>query len=189
MILRSLLASTVLTVLAGCSSLSSTYVGETAASSKFEGMPIVVQRPKYLKVVFKKVTYRLLVDRTAQRGNDTTSEVLQMGTDIVVNEVSTEVLSVGEVYALDLKRPLSGTTEYAVEFDPNAQYPKKVGAKIDDQSVAALADALKKVGETTFKAASAGATPKGDLIRVAEDIVRIELRSLSDPNVVTVIRP
>jgi len=153
-------------------------------------MPIVVQRPKYLKVTTKEVTYAVLANRTSTDDKGRAlAAVEQLGATSKVIEVSTEVVSVGEVYALDLKRPASGTTEYAVEFEANSQYPKKVGAKIEDQTIGAVGDALKKVAEV-FKPASSGTGAKSadaDVTRIAESIVRIELRSLADPNATVVV--
>lgn len=183
-------------LLGGCSSLSSTYVGETKAGAKFEGMPIVLQRPKYIKVTYKKVTYRVFANRTIEKGNDTDAHVEQLGADQTVDEVSTEIVSVGEIYTLDLKRPASGSTEYAAEFEPNTQYPKKVGAKVEDKTIEALGSAigetLKKVTEAFKVASSDGggvSTKKIEVVRISEAIVKIELRSLDDPSKVYTVFP
>lgn len=191
-----LLYSMSVVAIGGCSSLSSTYVGSARPGDRFEGMPVVINRPKYLKVTFKTVTVAPFATRTVESGaNNTEKLTVRVGEPLKVSEVQTEVLAVGEVYTLDLKRPAAGTTDYSVEFEPNAQFPKKIGAKIDDQTVEKLGstfgEVLKKVGET-FKLASSGdegAQPKVMMVRLSEQIDRIELRSLDEPSKVYVVFP
>ena len=183
-------AATLATVaLAGCSSLSSTYVGDASPGAKFEGMPIVVQRPKYMKVTVKDVIYGVLANRTSTNDNGASLATVDILGQQTFREVLIDLVSVGEVYALDLKRPAAGTTEYAVEFETNSQYPKKVGAKIEDKTIAELSDALKKTAEV-FKPVSSESVAKkadADLVRLGEKIVRIELRSLADPTAAPVV--
>lgn len=176
-------------VLAACSSLNSTYVGDAKTGTKFEGMPIVVQRPKYLKLTYKRVTYQLLGKKTvADSKVGTTTEPVVLSPPTTVDEISTEVITVGEVYALDLKRPAAGTTEYAVEFETGSQYPKKLGAKIDDKTIDAVNELLQKGVAAVFKpAAATGDGFPAEVRKIAEHTERIELRSLDDPNKVHVI--
>jgi len=191
-----LLCSVFVVAVGGCSSMSSTYVGSAKPGDRFEGMPIVINRPKFLKVTFKTVTVAPFATRTIESGaNSTEKRMEQLGEPMDVSEVQTEVLAVGEVYTLDLKRPAAGTTDYSIEFEPNAQYPKKIGAKIDDQTIekvgSTIGEVLKKVGET-FKLASSGdegAQPKVTLVRLKERIDRIELRSLDEPQKRYVVFP
>lgn len=175
--------------LVGCSSLNSTYVGEAPSGAKFEGMPIVVQRPKYLKLTYKRVTYQLLKRVvTTSSTAATTTDVDVLGQPTVVDEILTEVVTVGEVFTLDLKRPAAGATEYAVEFEANSQYPKKVGAKIEDKTIEAVNDLLQKSVAQVFKPAAApGEAFPAEVRKIAEQTLRIELRSLDDPSKVYVI--
>jgi hypothetical protein len=171
--------------ISACSSLSSTYVGESKSGVKYEGMPVVLQRPKYLKVTYKKVTYRVFADRTETQGSTAVAKVEPVGDAQTVDEVTTEVMSVGEVYTLDLKRPAAGKTEYAAEFEANSYYPKKVGAKIEDKTIevasSALGETLKAVaGLPGFKAAAAAPEAKTQVVRIAEQTVRIQLCSLDN---------
>ena len=175
--------------LIGCSSLNSTFVGEAASGAKFEGMPIVLQRPKYLKVTYKKVTYQLLAKKTSAGTGGTTVEVIPLGKETTVDEITTEVVSVGEVFTLDLKRPAAGNTEYAVEFESNSQYPKKVGAKIEDKTAEVFGDLIQK-GAQIFKPAAAPATDfPAEVRKVTEQTVKIELRSLDNPSKVYQVFP
>ena len=174
--------------LVGCSSLNSTYVGEAPSGAKFEGMPIVVQRPKYLKLTYKRVTYQLLKKVVTSGTAATTTDVVALGQPTAVDEILTEVVNVGEVFTLDLKRPAAGTTEYAVEFEANSQYPKKVGAKIEDKTIEAVNDLLQKGVAQVFKPAAApGEAFPAEVRKIAEQTLRIELRSLDDPSKVYVI--
>jgi len=175
----------------GCSSLSTTYVGEAQPGAKFDGMPVVVQRPKYLKVTHKKVTYLPVAKKTAAAAGSATADVTTLGAERTEIQIETEVVSVGEVYALDLKRPVAGTTEYAIEFEANSQYPKKVGAKIEDKTVEAAANALGSLLEKGAQVFKPAAAPPPDIpvqaLKISETVVRIELRSLDDPSKVYVI--
>ena len=174
--------------LVGCSSLNSTYVGEAPSGAKFEGMPIVVQRPKYLKLTYKRVTYQLLKKVVTSGTAATTTDVVALGQPTAVDEILTEVVNVGEVFTLDLKRPAAGATEYAVEFEANSQYPKKVGAKIEDKTIEAVNDLLQKGVAQVFKPAAApGEAFPAEVRKIAEQTLRIELRSLDDPSKVYVI--
>ncbi len=177
----------------GCSSFTSSYIGGAKTGDKFDGMPVVVQRPKYLKVTYKKVTYRLLAAHTERKGQDAVESMVQVGQDQVVNEVSTEIVTVGEVWAMDLKRPGAGSTDYTVEFDPNSQYPKKVGAKVQDDTIKQVGESfgnvLKNVAEA-FKLASSGTTEKKtELVKVSEEVSRIDLILLDDPTKVAQFKP
>jgi hypothetical protein len=189
--MRRALSLLAVAVLGGCSSLSTTYVGEAKSGATFQGMPVVVQRPKYLKVTHKQVTYLPLAKKTTSGGGSAVVEVTPLGSAQTVDQIETEVVSVGEVYALDLKRPAAGNTEYGIEFDTNSQYPKKVGAKIEDKTIEAATNALGSLlekGAAVFKPAAApdSGVPV-ELMKISEKVVKIELRSLDDPKVVYVV--
>jgi len=189
--MRRMLCVLAVAVSGGCSSLSTTYVGEAQPGAKFDGMPVVVQRPKYLKVTHKKVTYLPVAKKTAAAAGSATADVTTLGPERTEIQIETEIVSVGEVYTLDLKRPVAGTTEYAVEFEANSQYPKKVGAKIEDKTVEAAADALGSLLEKGVQVFKPAAAPAPDVpveaLKISETVVRIELRSLDDPSKVYVI--
>ena len=176
-------------VLGGCSSLSSTYVGHAAQGEKFQGMPIVVKRPKYLKVTYKVVTYATFADKS---GSNTAEVEMVANSERTVQEIETEVVEVGEVYAVDVKRPAAGTADYALEFEPGSQYPKKVGAKIEDKTIesigATVGELIKKAGET-FMLAASQESAKAEVRRIAEEVTRIELRSLDDPSIMIQVFP
>jgi hypothetical protein len=155
-------------------------------------MPVVVQRPKYLKVTHKKVTYLPVAKKTvAAGGGSATAEVTTLGSERTETQIETEVVSVGEVYALDLKRPAAGNTEYAVEFESNSQYPKKVGAKIEDKTIETAANALGSLLEKGAQVFKPAAAPPPDIpvqaLKISESAVRIELRSQDNPSKVYVI--
>lgn len=178
--------------LLGCSSMSSTYVGHAAPGLEYEGMPIVVQRPKYLKVTYVKVTSRVYANFTDGPATDRREQVAQVGSDITATEIRTEIVSVGEVFTLDLKRPASGTTDFNLEFAAGTHYPSKVGAKIDDRTIESigtmLGDVVKAAGDV-FMLASSGKSAKADKVIVSEEVTRIELRSLDDPSIVYQVFP
>ncbi len=177
----------------GCSSLKSTYVGGADKGDDFDGMPIVVQRPKYLKVTHKEVTYAVYGMRTSEaEGAPSVAEWVMLGPERTVEEVEIETVSVGEVYAVDFKRPAAGTADYTIEFDPGTQYPKKLGAKIDDKTITEIGNTVGNLLQKTveaFKLASSGQAGQTEVRRVAERITRIELRSLDTPDQTTTIYP
>lgn len=179
--------------ISGCSSLKSTYAGEAQPGDKFDGMPMVVQRPRYLKVTHKEVTYAVFAKRTSENPNAATvAEWVMIGPERVAQEVVIETVSVGEVYAVDFKRPAAGTADYTIEFEPGTQYPKKIGAKIDDKTIEQLGETLGTLMQKTaeaFKLASSGQTGQTEVRQVSERITKIELRSLDAPENVTQIYP
>lgn len=189
--MRLIICVATVAVLGGCSSMSTTYVGEAKPGAKFEGMPIVVQRPKYLKVTHKRVTFLPVSSTRVATGANAPSAVTPLGAARTEIQIETEVVSVGEVYALDLKRPAAGTTEYGVEFDSNAQYPKKVGAKIEDKTIEAATNALVSILDKVAPGLRAAPLPEPQVpaqaLKISETVVRIELRSLDDPSKVYVI--
>ncbi len=155
--------------LLGCASMHATYLGNPKEGQRVDGIPIVVQRPRYLKVTERDVKYLLIATATAQSRsgardgadlpahdpNETPASpsalhLEQLG-DYSRHVVEFEMLSVGEVYALDFRRPAAGTGEFSLEYDQSAQYPKKVTGKVDDQSIKQLGDSLTSLIEKAVK--------------------------------------
>lgn len=169
----------------GCSSMSSTYLGNPSEGQQVTGMPVVLERPRYLRVTVKEIDRQLVTVRVGQRrpnsdtgvsnpgppplpgtqpaggtptsGAITSAEVHQ----VVVGEITTgtvieyENISVGEVYALDFKRPAAGTAEFEVDFADSKQYPSKIKAKSEDKTIEEIRETL----GTVLEAIADGATP------------------------------
>jgi hypothetical protein len=159
----------------GCRSIRATYVGQPAHGEDVGGLPIVVMQPRYLKVTYKTVTYRV------GRGEAAVEQECR--------EIATEAIETGEVYALDVDRPAAGSTDYAVELAKDRYYPAKVGAKIQDETLEQTAGILESLAARLGTRERAGAAEVADTGRVPirESVERIEvydLRDLATPLVV-----
>ena len=90
--MRRALSLLAVAVLGGCSSLSTTYVGEAKSGAKFQGMPVVVQ-DRNAKVTHKQVTYLPLAKKTTSGGGNAVVEVTPLGPAQTVDQIETEVVS------------------------------------------------------------------------------------------------
>ncbi len=110
-VLATLLATLVATALAGCRSFHGRYVGTPTAGASIGGMPIIVRQDKYLKVTTRLVDY--VVARSVEDGRTVrwAYEPLPPRT-----EVTTEVVQVGQLFAIDVERPFAGKAKNGLQF-------------------------------------------------------------------------
>ena len=97
---------------AGCRSFRSRRVSSPRDGREIGGVPVVVQVPRYLKVTYKTADYVVAAKSTApetEAGLKPTSWQV-LGWDRRP-EVTTEIVSVGELYAVDVDRPFAGTAK------------------------------------------------------------------------------
>jgi len=189
--------------LAGCSSLSATYLGNPKPGQVVDGMPVVVERPRYMRVTISNVTTQLVLEKAHQpqapqnddgfsppAGGATASSMVAESEVSTYLDVTYDMLSVGEVYAIDFKRPASGTGEFSFEFEPGKQYPKKLTGKMEDKTIKDLADAIGSIAEKVagLKPTSQGASelpPGAALIEISRSVSEVwiyDLDRLGDPN-------
>lgn len=197
-------------VLAGCSSLQSTVVRNPENGFKGDGLPIVVERPRYLRVTEKEIDKVLVLSNTKSKPTDKspgvetgTVESSATGSVIVTSQdkiyttttVEYEVVSVGEVFFVDVRRPAAGTADFSLEFDAGKQYPKKITAKTEDKTIEAAGSAIGSLIDNAakvFKPTSGVLTlPSGaSTVDVATRVKRIslyDLDRLSDPTYTPVV--
>lgn len=184
--------------LSACSSLEGHYVGTPKTGDDIGGLPIMVERPRWLKVTVKQVTYVLVSreDETveSETGVRVTPVVRELARE-VSTEITTEVIGVAELFALDVKRPAAGTIDYALEFPDGHPYPKSLKATIDDRTIAEAAAALKEITEAAGNLAktAVGLPTTGvvaarvERVKLAETVVSVKLIDLLDPSKVTVL--
>jgi len=109
--------------------------------------------------------------------------------------VEYEVVSVGEVFFVDVRRPAAGTADFSLEFDAGKQYPKKITAKTEDKTIEAAGSAIGSLIDNAakvFKPTSSVLTlPSGaSTVDVATRVKRIslyDLDRLSDPTYTPVV--
>jgi hypothetical protein len=182
------LSLVVLACVTGCGSITSELITPEQArkGEQYDGMPIVVQRPRFLKVTTKKVCYALVTtDRVKPTPDSPEVMTSKVGTHVEwVTEVSTEPVSVGEVYAVDLVRPMSGTAKNGIEFAPGSQYPSKLNTDVEDKSVTAVGDLIGDLltQATGFVAASGeeAELATASTYKLAEHVVSVRLYDLDD---------
>lgn len=166
-----LIAACFLLCSTGCSSLESTFVENPTHDQTFKGMPMVIERPRYMKVTVFEVASQLLIEKStsspktqqpaedaaAEEGgvggalgnNNTTitntSQFIPYGDVINSYEVKIEPITVGEVYTVDLKRPAAGTAKYEMEFAEGKYYPTKLKGEVDDKTLAQVSDFVSSI--------------------------------------------
>ncbi len=192
--------------LAGCQGFESTYVGNAASGTEFNGVPIVVQRAKLVKVVNKKTTYALVKTDTqettrttptapapstngrpvapADEASENTSRttVAESGARETLEEVSIELVTVPEVFTVDIKRPAAGTATNYIEFEPGQQFPKKYSMDVEDKTIDAVGDLVGKLADAAKKFVTASARGAGQVqsVKVGETVTRIRLYRIED---------
>ncbi len=177
---------------AGCRSFKSRRVSNPRDGQEIGGVPVVVQVPRYLKVTYKTADYVVAAKTTAaetEGGVKPTSWQI-LGYDRRP-EVTTEVVAVGELYAVDVERPFAGTAKNKVELQDGSHALKSVASDVDDQTLAQATTALEKLvvpfvpgGPAKPQAGEAAKASEFEVVKVRETVDRIELRDLDDPTCV-----
>jgi hypothetical protein len=151
--------------------------GDLSTSKKISGMPIMVDRPKWLKATYKTTRVALMAPGKAEENQAATFTVLR---ETGIQKVDFDVVSVAEAYALDLKRPMAGTADWDIQFPEGKQYPKEVKNKVEDKSVAEVAAALEKVAASAAKIAMPAKPQSSDdenairTVTLGETVDRVE---------------
>jgi len=199
--------------LAGCSSMSSTFTKNPRDGGTYDGFPIVVNRPRFMRVTVREITSKLVENSgqaaapagpakpaegmgdlaggggaggggaAAKPSAASTGRLLE-GTFTSI-KVDYEVLSVGEVYTVDFRRPAAGTAEFGMDFKDGAQYPSKITYKADDKTIKELSDAVGNLAEKVMKGLSptSGSTtinfPDGvTSVEIASTVLSVEMYDL-----------
>ena len=200
----------VVAALPGCRSVRGRYVDPQAVrhGEDVGGAPVVVERPRYLKVTFKKTTRAVSALETltttgepalpsaddggtppkATTADRATATVRELGKH-EVDEIETEVVSVGEVYAIDLMRPFSGTADHSLEMMDASGHLKSLHAKVDDQTfkdvltnLPDIQSFIKGFSAKTETTRAAEATSKADVkaVPIGTRVVQIQIFDLQD---------
>lgn len=205
--MRALLGSAflgfVLMAAAGCSSMHATSVQGGVPRASGDGFPIVLQRPRYLRVTEKQVVDRVVVSsrpssvgdgggdtivtpgsaQPAPRASTATPTAVVEAKDYSSREISYEIVPVSEVFLVDIKRPAAGTAEFAIEFEAGQSYPKRVAAKTEDKTIEAAGSAVGSMLEKVSKAFKPTSDDKplpplpsgASTVRVASTVVHVWL--------------
>jgi hypothetical protein len=189
--------------LSGCSAISGHRVIDPANGEDVHGLPIVVQRPRYLKVTYKEVDYGFLLTSMPPAGakpaaapgaapgaGETPAPAPGAGMTQTIQsartsvEVQIDTIDVGEVYAIDIKRPFSGSADLGIEFDPGKQYPKNVRSKVDDNTLKTMSDAIGNILSKFVKGVGTEgvAPPAANEVVLSSRIVKIEVYDLDHLN-------
>jgi hypothetical protein len=143
-------------------------------SKTFSGMPISFDRPKWLKATYKTSRMAVLAPDVAKQNETPGYKVMN---ETSTQKVEFEVVSVPEVYALDVKRPMAGTAEWDIQFPDGKQYPKEIKNKVEDKTISDTAAAVEKLAAAAGKAAKAqdsGGSSTVQSVSLGESIDRIE---------------
>lgn len=181
--------------LCGCRSVEGRYVDPTRLTHGQDvgGAPIIVERPRWLMVTHKEQQLALLaekkvVDEKTEK-TTTTHEVLDVsqvqgiGAQVLTRKtVETQVLSMGEMYAIDMLRPFAGTSNHSLEWNDEKSHPKKLTTNTDDKTLDTVLTNLEKIKD--FLPSSRDAAPPAykdaGTVVVSERVARIELYDLYD---------
>ncbi len=192
--------------LAGCESFESTYVGSPSSGTSFTGVPVVVDRPRFIKVVDKTTSYALVKTDTTvsvktipatatpaasgrpiaptddKTETTTDSTVADTGKRETLTEVSFELVSVPELFTVDIKRPAAGTAKNSIEFDDGKQFPKKYSSDVDDKTIDAVGDLVGKLADAAKKFVTASSRGGGQFesVKIGETVTRIRLYRIQD---------
>lgn len=190
---------------AGCSSMSSTFTKNPKDGGTYDGFPIVVNRPRFMRVTVREITSKLvensgqaaapaagvkpaegmgeLAGGVAKPSAASTGKLLE-GTFKSI-KVDYELVSVGEVYTVDFRRPAAGTAEFGMDFKDGAQFPTKITYKADDKTIKELSDAVGNLAEKVMKGLSptSGSTtinfPDGvTSVEIASTVLSVEMYDL-----------
>ena len=178
--------------LASCRSVRARYVEQPGAREDVGGMPIVVERPRWIKVTTKTVLYAIAKRTVTTDGKNPAPLTETWSYDLLPpqSEVSTEVVSVGEMYALDVDRPFAGKANYEFVFPDGKQYPNKVKGEIEDKTVDSVVAGLDKLLPYVTKKKDAAEPQAGNLtfpepgfttVKVSDRVDRIDFYDLCDP--------
>ncbi len=160
---------TLLMALASCRSIEGHYVGSPETGDDVGGLPIVVERTRWLKATHKEVTYAFL-DSAAKEARP----------DKRVKEISVEPVKAEEVYAIDVKRPMAGTIDYDLQFPDGKAYPKQVKGRVEDKTVEQMTTLVEKLLQQLGPPRAAGVQPPPPppsgitVMRMGESITKIE---------------
>lgn len=145
-----------LSLLAGCSSYQSTHVivdeYGVARGEKFDGVPITVTVPQKIGFWETVSTYEVTTTLT-----DAAGTVLDVSTNKVTRKtVNPEPVLLGpsELFALDAKRPASGTGKSKIALNADKQYPTELTNDVTDNTIKDLTAAAETV--------IGGLTPQSD---------------------------
>lgn len=152
--LRALLSVSLLVVVSGCSSMTSSMLNRDDydffwRNSKVpnKGIPVTVKVPTHLKVWIEEEYY---IQNTA-------TGLQPFYPDTPVISVATGFDFEEKMFTVDFKRPGAGTIQTDVELDAEAQYFKKIHGKVVDNTIREITDIVKQ-----FKPAFATKTSEFD---------------------------
>ncbi len=213
------LVLTAATGLGGCRSVRGKYVDprQVRHGEDVGGVPIVVERPRWLKVTEKTTTYAVYATETQTRTTTSAAPAETAvadagapepagakppkvpnpaaGEKVVETKVrsvntfertsyETDVVRVGEVYALDMLRPFSGTSDQGLEMLDDKGHLKSYRNKLDDTT---MKDVLENLpGIQSFITGFAGQKPATDtsgdvkVVALGERVSRIQFFDLED---------
>src|SRR5262245_23246218 len=187
-------------VLGGCSSISGRYVGNPSHGESVGGLPISIDRGRFLKVTYSTATYGVLTAKktvvtegVGDNQKETITQDTQVGATYERAEVNTEIVRVPEVYAIDLSRPFAGSIDYGIEFADGRTYPTRLAGKVEDKTLEVVTDTLVKVLDQLKAAAGAPTAGKvaeeAQVVRLKETIDRVEIRDLATMELITTFKP
>jgi hypothetical protein len=163
-----------------CASIESRSVGAPQFGKEVGGIPIVVERPRFLKRSVVAVTFITFVKTVAIGPSEKVQTEWKTVATNTVTELRDEIITVGELYTLDLKRPMAGTMDYQIDFRDTGHYPKTIKGKVEDKTIEA---ASKAVGEILEKVAkpTAAKVEEGlpERVRISEDMTSVTYYDLA----------
>jgi hypothetical protein len=174
-------------ILTACASLEAHYVGNPSPGQHIGGVPIVVERPRWFKVTYKTVTYgQVTTNEKIMPDGKNIQEEVRVTQLPAVEEIIFDTVTVGEIYALDLKRPAAGSTDYEIEFADGRSYPKRIKGKVEDKTIQEMRETIDKLLQQIPKAVAgvptAGELPSAEVrtVKLAESVKRIELYDIAN---------
>ncbi len=146
-------------VLAGCRSITARYVESPSHGEEVGGLPIVVERPRWLKVTWVRTL-------SQSGGGDGEGPV----------EIRTEILREARIFAVDLERPAAGTLDWEMEFGERC-YPERIRGDVDDRGVETAAHLAESALD---RGRGLPAFPESRLAG-REIVIRVEIFDLAAP--------
>jgi hypothetical protein len=163
-------------VSAACSSIHGRYIGSPKHGEDIGGLPIVVERLRWLKVTYKTAEYGLVVQKVTD-ADGKTSVASDVAKTMQVREISVEPVRTEEIYAIDLSRPAAGKIDYDLEFREDRAYPKRIKGTVEDKTIEQISGAVDQLLERLAVGAKPTEAPLPEgvsLVRLGESVERIE---------------
>jgi hypothetical protein len=178
-----LLASLLVVLTAGCSSIHSTHLKRNPDTCGWDtthlhGIPITLDVPDKFKVEIVETQY---YHTTSKRIVTSAAD----GRPVATRSVTISVTLKKEIFTVDFVKPASGQLTTSVDLDAQAQYFTEINNKITDTTIDSIANAINTIGSSIQPLAGGKATAQlGDFdnLQAVPKTVAVGFFDVSDRN-------